>query len=291
MVITVLPLHEPSDKVFIHSFRDNIIHTASLSLWIKKTRHSASSSSSHTTYHHLRPIITCYSSYQENVTKSLITLQKSLLRRFPLFPASPRIMQTMPSGSEAGDNQFDKKSKQLTLTDYNRPGNASDRGTNAIVPDRKPRYTQSKFKEMFRDESIAKPVGMRRSAENLDKNGSAVNAPLLSVINSNAPSAASTYTEYEKPMQPGSQKSSGNGKPKVSDLPPTCSKEEIIEKKAEGFSQERNSAGAKLENLEAGGVAVVDGTKITGVEKEEKQYEGDDELSSGELSNGEEKSG
>lgn len=204
---------------------------------------------------------------------------------------------TMPSGSEAGEDQFNKKSKPSTMTDRNRRGNASGPDTNTTVHDPKPpRYTQSKFKELFSsdDELTAKPVSMPRSAETLNRNGSAVTAPPLSVTESNAPSTASTYTGYEKPIQPVIQKSRGNEKLKVSVLHSTYSKKEIIEKKAE-ISQETNSTGASLGNQENGGVAVVhadDGAKITGVksEEEEVQYEGDDELSSGERSSGEEKS-
>lgn len=203
---------------------------------------------------------------------------------------------TMPSGSEAGEDQFDKKSKHSTMSDRNRRGNASGPDTNTIVHGPKPpRYTQSKFKELFSsdDEPTAKRVRMPRPAETFDKNGSAVTAPPLSVTESNVPSTASTYTGYEKPMQPVMPKSSGNGKPKVSVLPLTYSKKEIIEKKAE-VSQETNSTGASLGNQEDGGVAVVvddDDAKINGVKsEEEEQYEGDDELSSGERSSGEEKS-
>lgn len=194
----------------------------------------------------------------------------------------------MPSGSEAGEDQFNKKSKRSTMTDRNRRGNASGPDTNTTVHDPKPpRYTQSKFKELFSsdDELTAKPVS---------RDGSAVTAPPLSVTESNAPSTASTYTGYEKPIQPVIQKSRGNEKLKVSVLHPTYSKKEIIEKKAE-ISQETNSTGASLGNQENGGAAVVhadDRAKITGVksEEEEAQYEGDDELSSGERSSGEEKS-
>lgn len=176
----------------------------------------------------------------------------------------------MPSGSEAGDNQFDKKSKQSAMMDRNHGGNASESGTNAMFPDRKPpRYnTQSRFKEIFGPDDVepkAKPV---------DRN---VRAPPLSVTKSNAPSTASTYSEYEKPMQPVSQKSSGNDKLKVSVLPPTSPKKEIIEKKAEGVSQEMTSAGANLENQEDGGVAVVhddESVKITGVEKDSWSMKG-----------------
>lgn len=182
------------------------------------------------------------------------------------------------------------------MTDTHRRGNASEFSTNAIAPDRKPpRITQSRFKEMFGDEPTAKPVRMLRPAESLDKNGSAVNAPSPSITKSNAPSAASTYTEYEKPMQLVSQKSSGNDKSKVSLASNLLEKKRLLEKKAEGVRRDRNSAGANLKNQEAGGLAVVHHddvvAKITGVEKEEEQYEGDDKLSSGELSSGKEKSG
>lgn len=118
------------------------------------------------------------------------------------------------------------------MTDRNRRGNASGLGTNAIVPDpNPPRYTQSRFQELFSsdDEPRAKPVGVSRPAGNLERNASAVNTPPLSVPKSNAPSAASAYTGYEKPMQQVSQESSGNDNPKVSVLPSTCSKKEIIE--------------------------------------------------------------
>lgn len=207
-----------------------------------------------------------------------------------------RMKHTMPSGSEAGEDQFNNKSKQSTMSDRHRHRNASGPDTNTIVYDPKPpRYTQSKFKELFSsdDEPTAKPVSMFRPAETLDRNGGAVTAPPLNVTESNAPSTASTYTEYEKPMQPVIQKSSGNEKLKVSVLPLSYSKKEIIEKKAE-VSQETNFTAASLGNQENGGAAFVhadDGAKIAGVKsEEEEQYEGDDELSSGERSSGEETS-
>lgn len=61
VVITALLFGDSSDNVFIHSFRDKVIHNASFSSWIKKTRHSASASSSHTFDHHLRRIMSYYS--------------------------------------------------------------------------------------------------------------------------------------------------------------------------------------------------------------------------------------
>lgn len=185
------------------------------------------------------------------------------------------------------------------MTDRNRHGNASGPDTNTIVHDPKPpRYTQSRFKELFSsdDEPTAKPVKMPLPTETLGRDGSAVTAPSLSVTESNAPSTASTYTGYEKPMQPVMQKGSGNEKPKVSVLPPNYWKKKIIEKKAEISQEETNSTGASLGNQEKNyaAVAVVhddDGAKITGDKvEEEEQYEGDDELSSGERSSGEEKS-
>lgn len=206
---------------------------------------------------------------------------------------------TMPSGSEAEADQFNKRSKQPTMTERNRCGNASGPDINTIVHDPKPpRYTQSKFTELFSsdDEPTDKPVRIPRRAETLDRNGSAVTGPPLRVTESNAPSTTSTYPGYEKPMQPVIQKSSGNKKPKVSVLPPRYPKKKIIEKKGEG-SQETNSTGASLGNQENRGVAVVRGDDdakitITGVrEEEEEQYEGDDELSSGEWSSSVEKSG
>lgn len=205
------------------------------------------------------------------------------------FPNQP-MKHTMPSGSKAGEDHFNNKSKQLTMTDRNRLGNASGPDTNTIVHESKPpRYTQSRFKEMFSsdDELKAKPVRMPLPADTLDRDGSAVAAGPLSVTESNAPSTASTYTGYEKPMQPVIQKSSGNKNPKVSVLPPNYLTKKIIEKKAE-VSQETNSTGASLGNQENGGVAVVhddDGATMAGVKSvEEEQYEGDDELSSGERS-------
>lgn len=186
-----------------------------------------------------------------------------------------------------------------------------------VDPKPPPRY-QSKFTELFSSDNepaIAnKPVRTPLPAETLDKNGSAVTAaaPLLSLTESNAPSTASTtYTGYEKLIQPLIQKSSsgnsGNTKgsgiyknQKVSILPPPTyysHKKIVIEKKAEVSQETTNSTGVMSLGGNQGdwGVAVVydhDGAIITGVkskeEDEEKQYEGDDELSIGEYSSGEE---
>ena len=201
------------------------------------------------------------------------------------------------------------------MNDRNRCGgkNASGPDINTIVHDPKPASYQSKFTELFSSDdkptTTNKPVRMPLPTETLDRNRSALTAtapPPLSVAESKTLSSASAYTGYEKAIQPLIKKSSGNRgnkksgnrTPKVSVLPPTyyTQKEFIIEKKAEA-SQEMNSTGMCLGNQENWGGAVVhdyDGAKITGVVKSEKeegedeeQYEGDDELSSGEQSSDE----
>lgn len=186
------------------------------------------------------------------------------------------------------------------MTDCNCRGNSIDLGPNAIPSNPKPpRRHKSIFTEMFieGDEPTAKkPVGISRPTENPDPKGRAAHALSLSVTASKAASMA--YTGYEKSMQPWNQKSSSSSeKLKVSDLPPPTRRKEIIEKWAEVVSQKTtSSAGVNLKNSEEAGEAAVvvhDGddrdADISEIEREE-QYEGDDELSSEEVSSGEEKS-
>lgn len=187
------------------------------------------------------------------------------------------------------------------MTDCNCRGNSVDLGPNAIPSDPKPpRRHQSIFTEMFieGDEPTAKkPVGISRFTENPDPKGRAAHVHTLSVTASKA--ASMTYTGYEKSIQPWNQRSSSSSEnSKVSDLhPPTRRKKEIIEKWAEVVSQKTtSSAGVNLKNSEEAGEAAVvvhddddRDADISEIEREE-QYEGDDELSSEEVSSGEEKS-
>lgn len=169
-----------------------------------------------------------------------------LIRSHPtqLFSLSNQPMKyniIISSGSEAGKDYFNnKESKQsTTMTDRNRHGNAVASGpdTNTIVHDPKPpprRNFESRFKEHFSSDdeltTANKPVRMPLPpAETLDRNGSAMTAPSLSVTESNnassSTSTASTYTGYEKPMpmQPVMQKGSSDKNEKnekVSVLPP-----------------------------------------------------------------------
>lgn len=187
------------------------------------------------------------------------------------------------------------------MTDYNCRRNSIDLDPNAIPSNPKPpRRHKSIFTEMFieGDEPTAKkPVGISRVTENPDPKGRAAHAHTLSVTASKA--ASMPYTGYEKSIQPWNQKSSSSSeKLKVSDLhPPTRRKKENIEKWAEVVSQKTTSStGVNLKNSEEAGEAAVvvhDGddrdADISEIEREE-QYEGDDELSSEEVSSGEEKS-
>ena len=152
--------------------------------------------------------------------------------------------QKIPTGSEAKENHFENKTKQSTMTDLIYRGNSSDLSPNAINPNPNQQVRRkSNFTEDFSSEeepTAVKTAGISQSAENLEPNECAANAPAISVTGSKAPSssAASTRnTVHEKPVQkPGNQKSSSNRSSsierlKVSVLPPLKRmKNEIIEK-------------------------------------------------------------
>lgn len=127
------------------------------------------------------------------------------------------------------------------MTDLIYRGNSSDLSPNAINPNSNQQVRRkSNFTEDFSSEeepTAVKTAGISLSAENLEPNECAANAPALSVTESKAPSssAASTRnTVHEKPVQkPGNQKTSSSSieRLKVSVLPPLKRmKNEIIEK-------------------------------------------------------------
>lgn len=174
------------------------------------------------------------------------------------------------------------------MTDPTRRGNSSDLGPSAInpKPNQAASYT-SRFTEIFVVETkpTAKSVQISRSTENLDTDGSAVKVIAFSVTKSKAPSAETIHTGYEKPVQPGNKKSKSCEKSKACVLPTAYTKE-IVVKWTEGVIQKASVTGVDRKTSKVGAVAVVvneDGAKTSEVEKEEP-YEGDDELSSGEIS-------
>lgn len=130
------------------------------------------------------------------------------------------------------------------MTDLIYRGNSSDLSPNAINPNPNQQVRRkSNFTEDFSSEeepTAVKTAGISLSAENLEPNECAANAPALSVTESKAPSssAASTRnTVHEKPVQkPWNQKTSSSSSSsierlKVSVLPPLKRmKNEIIEK-------------------------------------------------------------
>lgn len=104
------------------------------------------------------------------------------------------------------------------MTDCNY-GNSSGIGTTNSFDSKPPR--QSRLTEIFspEDEPMAERVRISPFTKNHNSNEGAEKALALSVTKSEAPSAASTtYTGYEKSMQPGIQKSSSSEQLKVSVL-------------------------------------------------------------------------